>query len=115
MKKVLAVAIMVMLISGLAYGESTGRGVYTTPAPGLTNWLNTNDYFLHNHDYEQLDRKSPVGLGLDVTVYEFEGSAAEWGLDSIEVQQKYDMRNEEYSLYGVCQLNLWKVIKRFGK
>jgi len=108
------VLLVATLICGFAFAEQTGRGVYTTPIDPLTNWLNNNNDFYHSHGYDLPDpRVNPMGLGIDLTVYEFEGKLNENGLDSIEIQNKWDMRNSEYSLYGVVKANPWKVVKKW--
>ena len=115
MKKLIVIAVlMVFAMSAVvAFADTTSRGSYTTPIAPLTNWLNSNDDFYHGHEYtdNQYEKGVEVGLGLDVTVYEFDGVAQEWGADSIEIQQKYDINNGEYAVYGVVQVNAWKVIK----
>ena len=117
MKKVLTVMLIAMFLMSMpCLADTTGRGDYTTPFPGLTDWLNNNPNFSHNHQYtdryNDYERKNQYGLGLDVTLYEFSGAFSDWGMDSIEVQQKYDLNNQEYSMYGVCQVNLWRVVTK---
>lgn len=116
MKKVLLAILCLALMSGIALASETGRGVYTTPIPGISDILNNNDYVHHNHDYQKYDPETVFGAGIDVTLYEFDGGFASWGLESIEVQNKYDLTNTEYSCYGVIQVNLWKPLKKmFGR
>ena len=112
MKKVFMILLVSMLVSTVALAAQTDRGEYTTPFTPATNWLNTNDYFYHTHDYEQFEYKNPMGIGLDAILYEFEGESKAWGLDAIEVQQKWDMNNSAYELFGVCKVNLWRLFKK---
>lgn len=97
-----------------AYGETetTGNPHWTTPIAPLNPLL--DEYATHNHPYEYNDyeRNNPLGLGLDLVVYEFEGTVQEFGLDSVEVQQRFDFNNTEYSGYIVGKANLWRLGKK---
>lgn len=110
--KHLLIALILVALATFAYADDTTSGAtWTTPYSPLTNWLNSNDID-HNHEYSNYDRGGQFGLGLDLVVYEFEGPVNTWGLDGVEVQQKYDFNNKEYQLYGVCKANLWRTAKK---
>jgi hypothetical protein len=122
---ILVLALSLILSVGVlgALAETTDRGNYTTPIPPLTDWLNTNPDFHHNHGYIDNDsyqdryseyeplRKNPLGLGLDLVVWEFDGLPKNCGVDAIEIQNKWDMANREYSGYAVVKANPFRVIK----
>ena len=114
MKWLLACLVMVCLCIPV-FAEETGS----------TDWDYINgtgfDTLLgHNHQYTcpayAEDEKEPeLGIGVDVTVYEFEGVVNAWGMDSIEVQNKYDLNAGNYEGYIVAKANLWRPIKKlFG-
>ena len=107
--KYIVIAIAVLLVASFAYADQTG----TT--------------FWHSHSYAdnvgaadryseyQEKRDNPLGLGLDVVLYEFEGDFQTYGLDNIEAQNKFDMVNKEYSGYIVVQCNAYRAIKNLMK
>lgn len=61
--------------------------------------------------YNDYERHNPMGIGLDAIVYEFEGSLYDYGFDSISVDQTYDFANGEYSVFGKCNYNIWRLVK----
>ncbi len=103
--KVLPIVLALLMAAGIATAETTTGSTYGNSLDGVSV-LN------HTHGYDQCDRGAELGLGLDITVYEFEGDLNSWGLDAVEVQQKFDLNNSDYSLYGVVQCNIWKPIKK---
>ncbi len=124
MKKVLVlmlVVVAVLFMSGVAFANQTGRGNYTTAIPPLTQWLNSNDGdFLHDHaysdKYNDYKRNNPLGVGLDVILYEFEGGLHDLGLDAIEAQSTYDFMNREVAVFGKVKMNAWRLVKNmFGE
>lgn len=66
MKKALILAVVALLIAVPAMAEDTGRGVYTTPCPPLTEWLNTNEDFYHTHPIPEVeDPRLTLGAEID--------------------------------------------------
>lgn len=113
MKLVLACLVLVMLCLP-AFGESTGDPNWDYIGGGLATLLD------HEHSYVDIDtcsvqakNKAAYGVGVDVVVYEFDGSIKDWGMDSIEVQNKYDMSVGQYEGYVVAKANLWRPVKKF--
>ncbi len=112
MKKLLLVAMAVALICGCsapAEAAETGRGVYVTPYKPLTRVLNNNKYLYHSHEYDQFKLKYEYGLGLDVKVYDFRKNSQNkvtQFLDSINIENKYDFNNENFSTYLVLSIDL---------
>jgi len=110
--RVLIVALGLLLVSGVVAGaDTTGGGNY------VDSWL--NNVLPHNHEYTDNDtiykQKARLGIGVDLTIWEFEGGLNDWGLESIEAQNKFDFNNKNYSLFGVVQLNGPKIFKKiFG-
>ena len=108
MKKVLTVLVVFMLVSSMAVAKGGGKppkGGSCCPEPEVASECST--YLCE--EYQPLN---PMGLGIDVTLYEFEGKPADWGLENIELQQKWDLNNDTYSIFGVCQVNLWQAVKK---
>ena len=105
MKNITLIAICLMLMGGIAMAETTFD----------TNWdyLGSPGILDHSHEYIQRAKKNELGLGVDVTVFEFDGDLrATWGLESVEVQNKFDLNNKEYSGFIVLQVNLWRPIQK---
>ena len=121
MKRALAIALAILFVSGIVAFAGDTSGANWDNDLGWGNGI--RDYAAgHGHDtncdyvdkYSEYEPKrgTPVGIGLDLVVYEFEGMVQQYGLDSIEVQQKYDLNNNEYSVFGVCKVNLWRAGKK---
>ena len=107
MKKWILAVLLVLLFAVPAIADNTGRGNYTTPVNGFTNFMNTNDKFYHNHEYDKYDRDNPIGVGVDLVLLETDGV-----LESVEVQNKYDFANKEYSGFVVGQFNLFRLLSK---
>lgn len=64
----------------------------------------------HTHDYsDQIgqERESPLGIGLDVVVYESD----KWYLEEVAVESRFDLENNENAVFFVAKANLWKLLK----
>ena len=115
-RKIMAIAIAILLISGVMAMAETTTGANWNEDLGWANDL--RDYVAgHDHGYtdryNDYERNNPIGLGLDVIVYEFDGVFQQYGLDTVEVQQKFDFNNTEYSVYGVVKVNAWRPLKKW--
>lgn len=118
MKKLIvliAVIVAVFMTAGWAIADddgedlnhdvyATSRGNYTTPNEALTEWLNNNEDFSHSHDIYIPTRRDPLGLGLDLTLYEA-------GPVEVVAEGKHDFANDETSGYLVTKINVFKVVK----
>ena len=115
MKKFLSVVLVAVLafgFSGIASADQTGTSFWHNHSYTDTN---TDSYVDKYSEYEE-NRSNPLGIGLDVTLYEFEGNVQEYGLDDVEFQNKYDIANGEYSGYLVVQCSIWRLgEKLFGR
>ena len=107
MKILTAVVVALVLMCGVAIADDTSNPTWTTPIAPLNPLL--DQYATHTHGYDMYERGNPMGLGLDLVVYEFDGTIQSYGLDTVEIQQKYDIANTEYSLFVVCKANLWRL------
>jgi len=119
MKRVL-IAVSILLLASPAFA---------TEQTSEATWKNgelseeSKGYLVHDHDYVDTDtdtdtvkksKKTEVGVGADVVVWENENDQSL--LDEVVAQYKYDIKNEDHSVYGVVRLNLWQKIKGiFGK
>ncbi len=106
----IAITIALLLASGMAIAEDTGRGEYTTPIPPITNWLNTNNQFYHRHAYEQFELDTALGLGADIALYDFK-EVPILGIDSINCEYKYDFGNEVHSVFLVGHFSLVDAVR----
>lgn len=91
-----------------AWYTDTQRGIYTTPSPTLTDYLNGNPYFYHSHQVYIDQRRNPLGVGLDLVVYEGAGI-----LENVAIQSKYDFQNDEMSGFLVGRVNVFKTVKNY--
>ena len=119
MKKLIVIAVLMVFAMSISVFADTTTGADWNNDLGFLNGVREH---ASGHDHGYIDNNTwrekrgiAAGIGLDVTVYEFDGIVQEWGADSIEVQQKYDINNNEYSGYIVCQLNAWRVIEKLMK
>lgn len=118
MRKFVIVTMLIALVACVgcvknAEANTTGRGVYTTPYAGLTTFLNENDCFYHSHEYtDEKGIDNPYGIGLDIKVFDFKKLNKEKDnkilgfLDSINIENKYDFNNENYSVFAVLSIDL---------
>ena len=97
---------MILMLSGLAIADNTSTKWFHAH-----EYINKDSYVDKYNEYEEA-RKMPLGLGLDIVVYEFEGEPNSYGLDSIEVQNKWDAANNEYSGYIVGKVNINRAIEK---
>ena len=115
MKKSLATLfVFCMLFVSAAFAEETTRGNYVTPNEHLTEWLNTNEYISHTHGYDTPDpRKNQVGLGVDLVVWE--NQKEHQVMQAVEIQEKYDINNNENAVYAVAKVNVFNLFKKITK
>ena len=91
---------------------ATSRGVYTTPYPCLTDWLNNNEDFYHTHNiYLPTRREVSVGPGWDFILFESQSSL----LERVTAETKYDFQNDEGSVYIVGTTNVYAIVKGWFK
>ncbi len=55
-------------------------------------------------------RHTPYGVGIDLTVWENDNEDAT--VENVEIQNKYDLENDDYSVFAVVQLNVWKMFQK---
>lgn len=96
MKKLIAAVAILLLMSGMALAEDTGRADWEHP------WVDESSMARHTHDngYD-----APLGVGLDLVICEV-------GDISIEAQNKYDFNNGAYSGFLVGKINIWNMVKK---
>ena len=61
----------------------------------------------------QLKSSNELGLGVDTIVYEFEGMPNDLGLDTIEIQQKWNTTDSRYEGYAVVKCNAYRLVRGF--
>lgn len=113
MKKLIALAIVLVFAFSLtALAEQTERGAYTTVYNPATVWLNSNDKFLHVHEYKQYEPETELGVIADVTLYEMNAIGIPM---AIGVESQYDFNNQNWGFYGKVSVNLSPFIKGLVK
>jgi len=110
-KKIALMLLMAVVLCGTAYADQTNGTDWNTPSDPLNSFLNANAQ--HNHGYNAPDElKTPLGLGIDAKVWEFDSCVQAWGIDSVNVEYKWDMNNQGHSVYGVTHVNLHQLAKK---
>ena len=109
--KYLAVFLILAMLCSVAIAETTSGATWTGKPKPLVSWLNKNKID-HTHTFDQYERETPIGIGLDLTVWNFTGATYDWGLDNVEVQNKWDMNNGEYSCFGVVQVDVPRIFNK---
>lgn len=111
MKLITLVMLFVFAMSLMVFAyDQTERGNYTTPIDPLTVWLNSNDKFLHVHEYKQYEPKIELGIMAEITLYE----TALLGIPTaLGVESQYDFNNDNWGFYGKVSMNLSPMIKGF--
>lgn len=107
--KYFAVIVAVLLLAGVAYADQTGTTFWHSHS--YTDNVGVADRY---SEYQK-KRDMPMGVGLDVVLYEFEGSLNDYGLTSVNTEYKWDVSNNEQSIYGVVHVNAWKTVKNLMK
>jgi len=103
--------LLVVCFTGFALAAETSGPTYTSPNGTINqeflDCINNQNYIQHTYQYDKDDRDNPVGLGVDVIVYQNEAKNI-----AVEVQEKYDVANEENSIYAVMKLNLFEMLTK---
>ncbi len=110
MKKLILILAIMIIIVAPAFAEdreTTGRGQYVTPWPGITDDLNSNPYIYHKHKLEPVD-KFQKGYGLDVVTYE----SAEKNVQST-VEYRYNVDTRVHSVFSVMKVNVFQLVRNF--
>ena len=106
MKYVLLFVGLLLICSPVLAGETGGadwQGLVPDPFADVL--------LSHNHNYTDeigVERESPLGLGLDVVVYESD----KWWLEEVSVESRFDLENNENAVFFVGKLNAWKLLKK---
>lgn len=110
MKLVLAMLLTLCFVS-FALAEETGGSTYASPngevSQEFLDCINSQEYLDHTHQYDKTDRDNPMGLGVDAIVWQNEAKNV-----AVEVQEKYDIQNEENSVFAVVKLNLFEMFAK---
>lgn len=110
--KYLVILVAILCMCNLAYGAQTGTTLWHSHSYTDTD----TDSYVDKYSEYQKKQDMALGLGLDVTVYEFTGALkSDWCLDSINTEYKYDMANGNQSVYGVVHVNAWRAIEKLIK
>lgn len=97
---VLMIVAIFILMAGVSFAEdnSTANADYEYPC------INYHGILDHTHQYQAPDKvQDPLGIGADVKVYKFSELNP---LDSVNIEGKYDIQNNGYSVYAVLHLDL---------
>ena len=110
MRYLVLVLLAMALMVSVAYADQTSGATYTSPNgcvdQEFVDFINEQTYIDHTH---QVDRDDPLGVGVDVVVYE---NKEKDPTVSVEVQGKLDMQNDETSVFLVGKVNLFKMFQK---
>jgi len=60
------------------------------------------------------EKDTEAGVGADIVLWENETDKVKF-IEEVVAEYKYDINNEDHSVYGVVRLNLWQKIKGLFK
>ena len=108
--KQLLIMLLVLGLCGIAYAEQTGSSWFHSHS------YTDNDSYVDRYSEYQEKQKMPLGIGVDVILYQPEGAIRKYTyIDSINVESKWDMANSRSEVYFVTHVNLWAAIKDWTK
>lgn len=113
-KKVLLLISIFVIATVPLFAEGTSQANWNKDLGKCGNSIR-NYVAGHNHDYEQYTPDYGAGIGVDLIVYE--GEEGREGLkkaipDTVTIQQKFDIANENGSTYLVASYNIWDLFKK---
>jgi hypothetical protein len=116
-KKCLVFVLALMFVfCGLAYAEQTGgpdgNPIWSTGILQHSHGYTDNDSYVDKYSEYQKKQNWPMGVGVDAIIYEFEPSLYDYGMETINVESKYDIANSSMSVFGVVHVNLWQAGKK---
>ena len=107
----MVIVAMILAVGSLAMAEEKPKDythwVYETSDPDWDNPSFITDYLNHNHDIYIDQRRNPLGIGLDVVVFESDSI-----LEDVTIESRYDFQNDEMSGYAVARVNLFQAAKK---
>lgn len=106
MRKLVLVVLAVMLLAVPTFAAQTGTTAWHSHS------YTDNDSYVDKYSEYQLKQGPALGLGVDAKLYEFDGTVREYGVDSVNVEYKYDIANNNQSVYGVVHVDLWQTGKK---
>jgi len=105
-KKLLLVA-LVMMAASPVLALQTGTTAWHSHSYTVPEDID-QVYAVDKYSEYQEKQGMPLGVGLDVKLYEFDGAFYEYGLDSINTEYKWDINNNNQSVFAVVHVNLWQ-------
>lgn len=111
MRHWLLVAVLAVLVCfvAMAYAEETGGAVYNSPngevCDEFIEFINEQEYIDHTHKVN-IEAPDEVGIGIDLVVWQNEKKDV-----SVEIQEKYDLKNEANKVYAVAKVNIFEMFK----
>ena len=112
MKYVALVVLMALVMCGVAYAEQTGTTLWHKHS------YVDNDSYVDRYNEYQKKLGMPLGVGVDAILYEFDENVNKYGLDSVNVEAKYDCINNDNAFSGgtsvffVVHVNLYQAGKK---
>ena len=108
-KKCLVLLVLAILLCSPVFADQTGTTFFHSHS--YTDNVGAAD------KYSEYQKKQgmALGLGIDTVLYEFEDSVNKYGLESVNTEYKWDINNNNQSIYAVVHVNAWKAIKNFIK
>lgn len=103
----LVVAVAVLMFSGIAFADQTGKTLWHSHS------YTDKDSYVDRYSEYQEKQNMQLGVGADVVCYRFDGIARDYGLESINTEYKYDVANDNHSVYVMTHYDLWGMIGKY--
>lgn len=104
--KVLIVTVLTLMLASTAFAAETGTTLWHSHS-----YVDSDSYVDRYSEFEK-KQKAELGVGIDAIIYEFDENISSWGMDNISTEYKYDIANDNHSVYGVVHVNLWQMGKK---
>lgn len=79
----------------------------------IAEFLNEQDCIDHKHQFDIEEKESPMGVGVDLIVWQLDQEKSPKNLiEQVSIQEKYDIANNENTVYAVATVNLFKLFKK---
>jgi len=99
--KVVSLVLALLMVSGVAFAGGHHHG------PDVAEQCGYVDKY---SEYQVKNSWLELGLGLDTIVYRFDEGLSEFGLDTIEIQQRWNQSDSRYAGYAVVKTDATKVV-----
>lgn len=106
-------AIVALLALGLMIGIGYAEDKTSADADWDCGLFNKIDLMDHTHQYVGCDKiDDPLGVGVDVKILDIKKLKEVPTLNSVNLEGKYDIENNGYSVYAVLHVDLTELYQK---